>query len=59
MAVDDSCGAWAPVCRDRIVDPQPSVIDGVWDSNLLQALERLEEVHNKFHEDDCNNLCPQ
>jgi hypothetical protein len=59
VAVDDSCGAWAPVCRDRIVDPQPTFVDGVWDSNLLQATERLEEVYNKFHVDDCNKLCSQ
>lgn len=56
IGVDDSCGAWNPICRDRIIDPQPTVTEGVWDSNLLQALDRLNDVYAKFHNDDCNKL---
>lgn len=56
IGVDDSCGAWNPVCRDRIIDPQPSVTEGVWDSNLLQALDRLNDIYAKFQTDDCNKL---
>ncbi len=55
VGVDDSCGAWNITCRDRIIDPLPTNIGGVWDSNLLYALERMKEVyHNYFGE--CNKI---
>ena len=58
VGVDDSCGAWAPAGRERIIDPQPVHVDGVWDSNLLQALEKMQEVYSKFHSEnvECNKI---
>lgn len=57
VGVDDSCGAWNPACRDRIIDPQPCHIDGVWDSNLLNALSQMKELYSTFTLIECNKEC--
>jgi len=57
VGVDDSCGAWAAACREKIIDPQPRVTDGIWDSDLLGALSKLREMYSKFHVEQ-NKRCP-
>lgn len=53
-AVDDSALAWHAECRDRVVDPRPMVIDGIWDSNLLGALSVLTDIYTSFYANPLN-----